>query len=45
MGKNETAVSRWCTNEVQPSLETLHTIAELLNVEIKDLLVSAKKER
>jgi DNA-binding XRE family transcriptional regulator len=45
LGKNETTVSRWCTNEVQPSLETLHTIAELLNMDIKDLLVSAKKEK
>ena len=36
--KNETTISRWCTNEVQPSLETLVLIAELLAVDVKDLI-------
>jgi putative transcriptional regulator len=40
--KNETTVSRWCTNEVQPSLDTLLQISELLNVDIKQLLMSNK---
>ncbi|MCD8739321.1 helix-turn-helix domain-containing protein [Mucilaginibacter roseus] len=40
--KNETTVSRWCTNEVQPSLETLLQISELFNIDIKQLLVSNK---
>ena len=40
--KNETTVSRWCTNEVQPSLETLTNIAKLLNIDIKELLNSSK---
>ena len=40
--KNETTVSRWCTNEVQPSLETLLQIYELFNIDIKQLLVSNK---
>lgn len=43
LGKNEATVSRWCTNESQPSLETLVEIAKILNVDIKDLLVSTKK--
>ena len=43
LGKNEATVSRWCTNEMQPSLETLVNIAEVLNVDVKDLLVSTKK--
>lgn len=42
LNKNETTISRWCTNEVQPSLETLVEIANLLNIDIKDLLVSKK---
>lgn len=42
LGRNEATVSRWCTNEYQPSLETLAEIAERLNVDIKDLLVSTK---
>lgn len=38
LGKNEATVSRWCSNTAQPSLEMLVKIAELLNVETKDLL-------
>ena len=45
LGKNEATVSRWCTNEMQPSLETLVKIANALNVDVKDLLVSTKKKR
>ncbi|WP_238766934.1 helix-turn-helix transcriptional regulator [Maribellus maritimus] len=43
LGRNEATVSRWCTNETQPSLETLSEIAKILDVDIKDLLVSTKK--
>jgi len=42
LGKNEATVSRWCTNESQPSLETLVNIAKALNVDVKELLVSTK---
>ncbi len=38
LDKNETTVSRWCTNDAQPTLETLSKIAEVLGVEITDLL-------
>lgn len=41
--KNRTTVSRWCTNDMQPSLETLVEIAEALNVDVRELLVSTKK--
>ena len=40
--KNETTVSRWCTNEVQPSMETLVTIASLLKVDVLELINSTK---
>ena len=43
LGKNEATISRWCTNESQPSLETLLEIAKALNVDIKELLVSSRK--
>ena len=43
LGKNEATVSRWCTNESQPSLETLVKIANALKIDVKDLLVSTKK--
>lgn len=42
LGKNESTVSRWCTNEVQPSLDTLLQIARLLDVDIRDLLYRTK---
>ncbi len=38
LGRDQATVSKWCTNRVQPSLETLKSIADLLGVEIKDLL-------
>lgn len=44
LGKNEATVSRWCTNESQPSLETLVTIAQTLDVDVKELLNPTKKE-
>lgn len=31
-------VSKWCTNDAQPSLETLMQIARLLEVKVDDLL-------
>lgn len=31
-------VSKWCTNTSQPSLETIHRIAKVLNVQPGDLL-------
>lgn len=42
LNKNETTISRWCTNEVQPSLDTLLQIAALLEIDIKELLNSSK---
>ena len=42
VGKNTTTVSRWCTNDIQPSVETLLQIAEILNVDVRELLVSTK---
>ncbi|MBD5208914.1 MAG: helix-turn-helix transcriptional regulator [Bacteroidales bacterium] len=42
LGKNEATVSRWCSNKMQPSLETLVRISELLDIDVKDLLVSSK---
>ncbi|MCA4807325.1 helix-turn-helix transcriptional regulator [Myroides odoratimimus] len=40
LGKSDVTISRWCTNEVQPSMETLFQIAVLLNIDIKELLNS-----
>ncbi|MDY3547288.1 helix-turn-helix transcriptional regulator [Riemerella anatipestifer] len=40
--KSEVTVSRWVTNEIQPSMETLLEIARLLDVDIRELLNSTK---
>lgn len=37
IGRTENTVSRWCSNKVQPSLEDLVRIAEVLEVDIRDL--------
>ena len=40
LGKNKTTVSKWCTNDQQPTLDTLFEIADALNVDVRDLLIS-----
>lgn len=42
LGKSEVTISRWVTNEVQPSLETMTQIAQVLKIDIKELLNSTK---
>ena len=43
IGKNTCSVSRWCTNTSQPDLETLFRIAEVLNVDVRELIHVEKK--
>jgi len=42
LGKNRTTVSKWCTNNMQPTFETLYEIAEVLDVDVRELLVPSK---
>ena len=42
LGKNTATISRWCTNEMQPSLETLVQMADVLNIDVRELLVPTK---
>lgn len=42
MGKNEATISRWCTNENQPTIDTFYQIANILDIDIKDLLNRTK---
>lgn len=44
LGKNRTTVSKWCTNQMQPTMETLFEIAEVLDVDVRELLVSTKEK-
>jgi putative transcriptional regulator len=43
LGKDKSTVSRWCTNDMQPSIETFYEIAELLKIDVRELLVSTGK--
>jgi putative transcriptional regulator len=38
LGKDRSTVSKWCTNDQQPTLETLFDIANVLKVDPRDLL-------
>ena len=40
LGKDPVTVSKWCTNTTQPDLLTLSKISDLLNIDIRELLVS-----
>lgn len=40
--KNKSTVSKWCTNDMQPTVETLFDIADALEVDVRELLVSNK---
>lgn len=40
LGISSTAVSKWCTNRNQPTVETLFKISEILNVGVCELLVT-----
>lgn len=42
MGKNKTTVSKWCTNDIQPTIETLFQVAKVLDVDVRELLVGTK---
>ena len=45
LGKDPGTVSTWCTNTMQPNLETLVEIAKALEVDVKDLLWSIKTDK
>lgn len=42
IGRNETSVSRWCNNRIQPSVTQLQEIAQFLDVDVRELLCSTK---
>ena len=43
MGVKPSTVSKWCTNSSQPDIASLLKIADLLEVDIKELLVREYK--
>ena len=38
LGKDPSTISKWCSNSSQPQLDTVIRIAELLEVDIKELI-------
>lgn len=42
VGRDPATVSKWCTNIVQPTLETLRQVAFILDVDIRDLICPTK---
>ena len=40
LGKDPSTISKWCTNTLQPNLETLTQIASILDVDVRELLWS-----
>ena len=43
LGKDPATVSKWCTNSSQPDINNLLKISDLLEVDIKELLVREYK--
>lgn len=42
LGKDPATISRWCSNSIQPSVETFSKVAELLNVDVRELFNKSK---
>jgi transcriptional regulator with XRE-family HTH domain len=42
IGKSYVVTTNYCNNKAQPSVAILHKAAKVLNVDIRDLLVSTK---
>ena len=42
LGKSPVTVSSWCTNNIQPDIETFNKIANILGVDVRDLLNSSE---
>ena len=43
LGKTPSTVSKWCQNAIQPDIKTLNEIANLLDVDVRELIVSSKQ--
>lgn len=42
LGKSNCTVSKWCSNSAQPDFHTLEQIAQILEVEKRELLTSSE---
>lgn len=44
LGKSNCTVSKWCSNSIQPDLQTLEKISKLLGVDIRELITPTNRE-
>lgn len=44
IGKSRPTVSRWCSNDIQPTLDSLFDVAEFLGVKTHDLIYPERKK-
>lgn len=42
LGKSNCTISKWCSNTIQPDLQTLDKISQLLEVDRRELLTPSK---
>ena len=42
LGKDAATISKWNSNTTQPSLDTLRKIADLLEVDVRELLIPSR---
>lgn len=40
IGRDKSTVSRWCTNDMQPSLDTFYQIADTLGIDVRELFIT-----
>ena len=45
LGKDPAVISKWCTNTTQPDLHMLAKISDVLQVNIRELLVDRKSDK
>ena len=45
LGKDAATISKWCTNNAQPSLETLLEVAKVLEVDPRELIVPLDSQK
>lgn len=45
IGKSYVVVTNYCNNHSQPSIPVLRMIAKILDVDVRDLLISTKPKR
>ncbi len=43
LGKSFSTINAYCCNRVQPSLDTLQRISEILGVKMKDLIIEQEE--